>query len=177
MGSTPSCWKIFLLASTVWTGHSFVAPSSRHVPLARPQLNVATTADAMIKNAGDTALSKVQWFGSLVSKNANQDLSDTAAEKQDKSNVDGTGGSVYNKLASTIDADENKERQVWAALANLEKDSKYRTNDIFLSTTERDMSINRVSRSRKSHLRRRDSLSASLSLSLSFSFEKCNSWI
>ena len=103
-----------------------------------PQLNnmlsspllAATTAAAgggggVVKNAGDSALSSVQWFGSLVSRSANQPIEDTAAEKEkDKSKIDGTGGSVYNRLASTIDADENKERQVWAALANLEKDSK-----------------------------------------------------
>ena len=85
----------------------------------------ASTADTVIRDAGDRALSSVQWFGSLVSKNANQNLDDSLSEK-DSANIDGTGGSVYSNLASTIDADENKERQVWAALANLEKDSKWK---------------------------------------------------
>ena len=86
-------------------------------------IGVASTADTAIRDAGDRALSSVQWFGSLVSKNANQNLDDSLSEK-DSANIDGTGGSVYSNLASTIDADENKGRQVWAALANLEKDSK-----------------------------------------------------
>ena len=98
-----------------------------------PQLNVlsspllaATTADDVIKNAGDSALSSVEWFGSLVSKNANQ-VTDraTVEEKKQKANIDGTGGSVMSRLSSTIDAKEKKESQVWAALANLEKDSTF----------------------------------------------------
>ena len=100
-----------------------------------PQLNVlsspllaATTVDGgVVKHAGDKALSSVEWFGSLVSKSTVDKrvaTSNTDEKEKDASKVDGTGGSVYNRLASTIDADENKERQVWAALANLEKDSK-----------------------------------------------------
>ena len=98
-----------------------------------PQLNVlsspllAATTGPTVKSAGDSALSSVQWLGSLVSRSAGQRFEDTAAElEKDKSKVDGTGGSVYSRLASTIDApEEQKERQVWAALANLEKDSTY----------------------------------------------------
>jgi len=98
-----------------------------------PQLNVlssplsAASTGVTIKNAGDSALSSVQWLGSLVSRSRGQRFEDTAAEvEKDKTKVDGTGGSVYSKLASTIDApEEQRERQVWAALANLEKDSKW----------------------------------------------------
>jgi hypothetical protein len=81
--------------------------------------------DSVINDAGDKALSSVEWLGSLVSRNANQEVEiSTTRKDKDEANIDGTGGSVYSNLASTIDADENKERQVWAALANLEKDSK-----------------------------------------------------
>ena len=100
--------------------------------LIMPQLNVLssplldTSTGMTVKGAGDNALSSVQWLGSLVSRSRGQRFEDTAAElEKDKSQVEGTGGSVYSKLASTIDAPEEKqERQVWAALANLEKDSK-----------------------------------------------------
>lgn len=96
-----------------------------------PQMNVLSTPFATavasnnaVKSAGDAALKRVEWFGSLVSRNADQKSVDDSTEAKDESKIDGTGGTVYSKLAKTIDADENKERQVWAALANLEKDSK-----------------------------------------------------
>lgn len=96
-----------------------------------PQFNVLSipsllSTTAVVKNAGDAALNRVEWFGSLVSSSRPTASSSTssAADEAVDSKIDGTGGTVYNKLASTIDADGNKGRQVWAALANLEKDSK-----------------------------------------------------
>lgn len=105
----------------------------RHRPYRRSHTArnaAATTAvDSAISDAGDNALSSVEWLGSLVSKNSNQEFAKSGfSSDKDDSNIDGTGGSVYSNLASTIDADENKEGQVWAALANLEKDSKFATS-------------------------------------------------
>ena len=114
---------LLLTAVLVQDGQAF-APSSylqhRFSPC-RP-IPAAATGEDVIKNAGDGALKSVEWFGSLVSRSASGD--DQSDGENGKGDVGGTGGSVYNKLSTTIDADEKKETQVWAALANLEKDSK-----------------------------------------------------
>lgn len=115
-----------LVLSAPLTGQGFVIPQPNGG--LSSSLSAAATTGDVLKDAGDNALSSVQWFGSLVSKSAGQSIDDTAAESEkDKSSIDGTGGSVYSRLATTIDLpeDKQKERQVWAALANLEKDSKY----------------------------------------------------
>ena len=122
MSSTPNTFTIsFLLLLALPPSQAFVLPQ---LNILSSPLLAATTADGVVKNAGDSALSSVEWFGSLVSKSDNPQPTSIDETVTEKGNIDGTGGSVYNRLASTIDADENKETQVWAALANLEKDSK-----------------------------------------------------
>jgi hypothetical protein len=130
-----TCFVTLLLVCRPLAGWGFVSKVQtqkprRLLPTEAATAVAATTAaatDDVIKDVGDQALSSVQWIGSLVSRSANNaDGRDFTSEK-DNANIDGTGGSVYSNLASTIDADENKERQVWAALANLEKDSKLAT--------------------------------------------------
>ena len=122
MSSTPNTFTIsFLLLLALPPSQAFVLPQ---LNILSSPLLAATTADGVVKNAGDSALSSVEWFGSLVSKSDNPQPTSIGETVTEKGNIDGTGGSVYNRLASTIDADENKETQVWAALANLEKDSK-----------------------------------------------------
>jgi hypothetical protein len=109
-----------LLVSTV---NGFTTPHL-NAPLSIPL--AAASTDHMVKSMGEEALSKVQWLGSIVSRNADQPMFDENEyeENIDKEKVDGTGGTVYSRLATNVDGDRKKDRQVWIALANLEKDSK-----------------------------------------------------
>lgn len=106
------------------TGRAFVMPQWNI--LSTPLSSAVAASDNMVKHAGDTALNRVEWFGSLVSKSAEQSRQfSKTKEPRDERELEGTGGTVYSKLATTVDSvDVNKERQVWAALANLEQDSK-----------------------------------------------------
>ena len=111
------------VAVLVRHGQGFVTPHQHNVRC--PPIFAAATGEDVIKTAGDGALNSVEWFGSLVSRSASGDLErSNDVEEEERADIGGTGGSVYNKLSKTIDTDEGKETQVWAALANLEKDSK-----------------------------------------------------
>jgi hypothetical protein len=98
--------------------------------------------NSLRKDMGETALEKVQWLGGLVS-NIDSNISNNSENKNDirrKQTVEGTGGSAFNnfgfatKESSSSSSSSGrtkatpqrpKEKQVWTALAVLERDSKF----------------------------------------------------
>ena len=65
----------------------------------------------------DSALKRVEWLGGLVSVSA-----------RDRQEGEGMGGTVYDGVSLaqlTGKVEESKSKQVWAALATLERDSTF----------------------------------------------------
>lgn len=98
-------------------------------------------------DAGDSALSRVQWLGSRVAEKEGGFEQSRNRRNSNAFRVDGIGGSVINnqrrqlleyqesfaqqnselpdKFQTYVSQNPAKERQVWEALANLEQDSKF----------------------------------------------------
>jgi hypothetical protein len=105
--------------------------------------------NSLTKDMGELALEKVQWLGGLVSNtdNNNNNNNNNNEEEENnlrrKQNVEGTGGTVYNNFGFAKDESltgrttkvapqRPKEKQVWTALAVLERDSKCSSSILLL---------------------------------------------
>jgi hypothetical protein len=145
-----------MLVATVLVS-TFLSPSASALSM---KMNTAASTPGLLSSivsfaadAGDNALSRVQWLGSRVAgkegefeQSRNRRSSSVKSVSSPSFEVDGIGGSVINnqrrqlleyqesfavqnselpdKYKNYINQNPAKERQVWEALANLEQDSK-----------------------------------------------------
>jgi hypothetical protein len=87
----------------------------------------ANAARTGISNSGGAALKQVQWLGTRVSPRVTLKEQEYEQETNFDDEVWGQASQELNRIQKKQTESPFKERQVWQALANLERDSTYHT--------------------------------------------------